>query len=361
MQRSGPAQIDPEVARFYVERTAYGGRERPQAQAVGGNAEKDVVHHRVADHCRVHNLAGVEAPLIGHMAHQGVDRGDKDRLHSLRAVGASRRVRDAGHDVGSKKHLGVGDGARRDKTAVLKVRRIRRHGGGANIEGEAEASCVPSGQRPDDLFFLPDEDGRPSFKVRACPAQVRKHRRVGREVVEPMAQGHQALDALETRPPGLPFCEVDGIAFDRGVDRARASGKELFPRVADEALLRQEDGNIALDAGHAGQSIARRLLCDFQQRGFALRGTFSFPFHDAHPALAAETLPAARGVNINACVPGGIEDRFSFSPFCLPRGGGEEDAPALRRHCLPSPSRARIEHRADRQPSSPICRNWRRV
>ena len=102
------------------------------------NAQKQVVHDRIADEDQLVNPFGIDAGLGADRLDQTVDGRADGGGHFLVAAGVHHRIGDAAHQVFAKADLGVHDAGRGQNGAIGQIAQMGRDGGGAEVDGEAE-------------------------------------------------------------------------------------------------------------------------------------------------------------------------------------------------------------------------------
>lgn len=114
-----------------------GGGEGMMGEGVDGKSGEEVVHHRVADEEDFLDGGGVS--LVGdEVAHEVADLLAEEVGQGAGFVGAGGEL-DSAHDVGAMAGLGVEGGADGEDMSGQTVDQLGDEGGGADIDGDAEA------------------------------------------------------------------------------------------------------------------------------------------------------------------------------------------------------------------------------
>ncbi len=123
---------------------AAGGRDVGfQPDVLGLQPEEEVDHGGVAGHRRHRDLLRRQALARQHLVDEGVDGRDHAVLQFLAVLGLPG-VDDAGDDVLAAGDLAVVGRGMVHELATLQITQVRRHAGGADVDGQAQDPCLRS-------------------------------------------------------------------------------------------------------------------------------------------------------------------------------------------------------------------------
>ena len=134
--RAGVDGRQPDVAGRHAQRAGDGQGEGGLPELDRVDAEREMMHDRIADERDLHDIRRIDAAGRGDLQRQRVERRAHRDRHLPGAVRVHHRVADPAHEVLAEADLRVHDPGGRHDAPVGQVAQVRRDGGRAEIDGE---------------------------------------------------------------------------------------------------------------------------------------------------------------------------------------------------------------------------------
>ena len=351
--RRGRDAGQPDFGRAEAQAARGGEREGGLPQFHRVDAQKQVVHHRVADHHRFEDQARVDARFRRDLGGQHVERGLHGARHLGIAAGVHHDIADAAHQVFAEADLRVHQPGGGQHAPVGQVAQMRGDCGGAEVDGETvEPALVEAGPDGEDMADigarrLVQRDGDLPVALAQRRLQCLEDGQGGQHGVDPPLRFQRGRDPLHVAGG---FVHVGLHHLDHHQARGRVHGDRLgggrlaHDLAVDLAFGGHVDDDIAHDLGLAAEAaaflepahavIAGLDLVPVAERavahGDAVLGEIAVGGRDL--AFGADAAPAANRIQIDAQVPRGGQDRGAGGEAAALAGGGEDDEGVLAAH-----------------------------
>ena len=298
------------------------------------------MHDRIADQHQFQNVVRVD-----HRLGRRLDQQIAQRLaHRIGHLGVAARIHhhiaDPAHQILAEADLRVHRPDGVHDFAGLQVGQVDRHGGRPDIDGAAEGLLVETGPDMDQLVPVADRRGDLPFAFAQGLLQPLQHRQVGTvdSQIPLLLQGLLQPLQIAGRVVHVGFFDLDIMQADDGIDfdiaHFRALADDLFVNLA---VRRDVDDQIAVDEAGTTETpvvLHPALLLvpvfDLAEFGNVFRlaldlelGEIADARHDL--AAAADAAPAADGIEVDAQLTCGLENRRSNREIAAFPGGGEDD------------------------------------
>ena len=348
----GVERSEVEVARGQRQRGGGGQGEGRLAQFHRVDAQKQVMHDRIADEDGFHDEVGGNPALGGNLARQRVD-GLAHRVGHLGiAARVHHRVGDAAHQVFTEADLRVHEARGGQNAPVGQVAQMRRNGGGPQVDRQpVNAAFVQAGPDVEDAkalrpLRLVQRHGDLPFALAQNGLQLAHQRQASGDILDLPLVLERAAQPLEI---ARGFVHVGFFDLDEDQPRCRVHddgtvrGRLADHLAVDLALGRNVDDDVALHGGLAAEPaallqaahpvIAGLDRVPFRQRvlahGHPVLGEVAIG--RGHLALGADPPAAADGIEVDAQFAGRRQNRGSdreTAPFAR----GREDHQGMVRH-----------------------------
>ena len=138
-----------------------------------------MVHDRIADDGHLDHVGPLDAGLGHDVAHQGVERLAHDRREVAIAARVHHDVGDAAHQVFAEADLRVHQAGGRQHGPGDEVAEVRRDGGRADVDRDAEGPVGVAGPDRDERAIAPHRRGHlPQATTQGC-LELAQDRKIG--------------------------------------------------------------------------------------------------------------------------------------------------------------------------------------
>ena len=269
----------------------------------------------------------------------------------LQPLGVLHRIGDPRDHILAEGDLGIHDRSGGDHLSALQAAKVPGHGGRAQVDGEAEELIDLARKERDDFGFHPDGRGDGPVSLPESPGEAEES-----VVVDLRTRAADLLRECGGEPLviGLRIVELGraeryGVKTDRRIEHDLALSRLLADHLASApALCREEDREIAVNGGRAGQTepLSPLLFPDefcflvgewgemvgMGGDAMALEGS---RLH-ADAAFPAGALPAADRFDPDPEHPGCFENGLPLR-YLPPPAGGLKNHPTALHLRLPNP------------------------
>ena len=173
--------IDGKLARPEKDWLVRGKREWRAAKLGRVDAEKEMVHHGIADEGQIHNLIRIDHRFGSELANHGGDRFANGKRHLLIAAWIHHDVADPAHEVFAETDLRVHQAGRRNDFTGAELDQMAGDRGRADVEGNAVDLFFEAGPDRNNALIGVDHGGHAPIRLAERLLQILHHPKVGAE------------------------------------------------------------------------------------------------------------------------------------------------------------------------------------